>query len=465
MRDSDIILRPNIRAYSASSFNLAKEIMLAGEVAAREALPGLKHLAISESEFAKYYARRTSGDYSSPVIQELRFEGLSARHKYRLSRELALIPGQPLDRTKVDASLRAIFEEGELKRISYQVEEVGGQQILVIRSERKDWLRNQLRLGFSVQDDLDGGDSFSLGAEARFNDLHESGTYALVQLEMGQTSRLYSELVQPLSQQFPLFFSPSIELARRDISILKDGERVAEYERRNSTLGLDLGVSLGRFGEITSGWRWGEVDLSRAVGDPELVGAAYDVGEWVSQLSLDQFNDPDFPTEGYRVSLISTQARESLAGSENFDQLRGSVAVPLNYESFTLLLNAEAGMSSDGLPLGRSFTLGGPFDISGYPRSSLIADNFWVGRSIAFYRIAQGSSALFKLGGYVGTTLEVASLRTRSSTIGDERGLVAGSLFIGADTPLLPVYFGFGLSDTSESTLFLSIGRLAPRQR
>jgi NTE family protein len=154
-----------------------------------------------------------------------------------------------------------------------------------------------------------------------------------------------------------------------------------------------------------------------------------------------------------------------LGASSDFEQVRGSLGVPLTWDVNTLLLQGEVGYSSDDLSPERSYSLGGFLDVSGYEQSSLVADNYWVSRTMLFRRIAEGGSSLFQFGGYVGGTFEYASLRSEIPGIGDSPGIIAGSIFVGADTPLLPIYLGFGMSDESEKSVYLAVGRISGRRR
>lgn len=465
IRPQDILVGPDVSKYTSTSFKSSREIMLAGEEAARRMLPQLRKLSRSKAEFDKYYQHRTGAPRYSPPIDYVRIEDPSRHRQVDIRDALDISPGDSFDPDKIGKSLSSVFQAGELDKLEYDLEEVEGKRGLVVKSDTKEWLEQYLRLGFSLYDDFDGGSGFSLAADARFNNLHESGTHADFQFEVGDTTRLFGELYQPLSSELPFFVAPTVELVRRDLLITQNGTRVAEYERTAEVVGLNGGISFGNIGEFTSGLRRGLGKLDRSIGEPTLPEFDYDIGEVQSVLIIDQYDNVDFPTEGYRFLVKSTQSREGLGSSNEYEQARTLAGVPITFGPNTLILGGEYGYSSENLPVENSYSLGGPFDISGYSRSSLVADNYWIGRSVLFRRIAEGSSSLLKLGGYVGATFEYATLRTEIESIGDQDGITAGSIFIGGDTPLVPVYLGFGLSNRSEQSVFLNIGRLPNRQR
>jgi NTE family protein len=464
MREQDILISPDVSKYSSTSFKSAKEIMLEGEKAARAALPRLRTLAVSQDEFNRYYARRTGGRAFAPVIDYIRIESSAPYREGAVRKALTFKEGDVFNADVIQKDLRTLYESGDLRKLSYDVETREGKHGLVIKAEEKAWLNRYLRMGVSVQDDFSGASSYSLAVDARFNHLHPSGTYADLQLEVGESPRVFGELYQPLGFAAPVFISPSLQYARQNLTLREDGDDIARYQRESAIFGLDLGYSFGRYGELTSGWRRGPGKLKRDIGEPALPEFDYDSGEIVSSLRIDQADNADFPTRGYAIGITNTVAREELGASSEFEQVRGSFMVPLTYDATTLLLGVEVGFSSDELPVERSYAIGGAFDVSGYPRNSLAADNYSIARAKLYRRFVKGSSSLLNFGGYYGATFEFAGTQTQLAT-GDQRDIIAGSVFIGFDTPLVPVYLGFGMANTSEQTLFLNIGRIAPRQR
>ena len=59
---------------------------------------------------------------------------------------------------------------------------------------------------------------------------------------------------------------------------------------------------------------------------------------------------------------------------------------------------------------------------------------------------------------YLGGSLETGNVWESSSDVFTDM-IVAGSVFIGSDTPLGPLYFGYGHTDTGRNSLYLFLGR------
>ena len=60
----------------------------------------------------------------------------------------------------------------------------------------------------------------------------------------------------------------------------------------------------------------------------------------------------------------------------------------------------------------------------------------------------------------VGTSLEYGNVWENRSDIDIGDGLFAGSLFLGADTAVGPVYLGYGLAEGGNSSFYLYVGAL-----
>jgi NTE family protein len=126
------------------------------------------------------------------------------------------------------------------------------------------------------------------------------------------------------------------------------------------------------------------------------------------------------------------------------------------------LLNYEAGYSfDDASPVERWFRLGGFSRLSGLVPDQLSGRHLGL-FSLAYYR-SLGDIDL--LPAYAGVTLEAGNVWNYAGDIsfGDLRK--SGSVFVGADTPLGPVYLAWGHSDNGDNTLYFYLGNPFGRKR
>jgi NTE family protein len=113
-------------------------------------------------------------------------------------------------------------------------------------------------------------------------------------------------------------------------------------------------------------------------------------------------------------------------------------------------------VSGDTLPAYDLVQWGGFLQQSGLPAGALLGQQLNFGRLIYQYRLAE--QKLIE-GLYVGASAEVGRM-DRPLIAGNLTGtLFSGALFVGADTPIGPVYLGFGAASGGNSSAYLFLGR------
>ena len=103
---------------------------------------------------------------------------------------------------------------------------------------------------------------------------------------------------------------------------------------------------------------------------------------------------------------------------------------------------------------------GGLFNLSGYQRGELSGRHTAVGRIIYYRRIRSNPiRGLLNASLYAGGSVELGNAWQNSSEVKISNSLFAGSLFLGADTFIGPVYLAGGLAEGGNSAFYLFIGR------
>ena len=381
LRAQDVLIQPDISAYSSTSFKEAKAIMKAGEDAARALVPRLRALAVPESDYRKFSHHRTSQPEFAPIISFVEVQGVRPYRAERLEESLSSQLDKPLDREMIERVIKDEYNGGEYEKIVYEIStRADGSKGVAIKAQERGWFKNYVRMGFALEDNFDGSSFYSAALNTRLNDINSLGAYADLQVEVGRNPRVFTELYQPLTLSGHFFIAPEFTIGRQQLTLNQGGENLARYYRQTGWAALKGGVSFGEYGEALVGIRRGAGELVRDIGDPSLPEADFEMGDVFARFNIDQLDNPDFPTEGYRISVSGNAARDALGSSDDFEQSRALVAVPFTYNDTTLLLNAESGLSSDETPAEYSYGLGGLFDISGYKQGTLAAQNYWVAR-------------------------------------------------------------------------------------
>jgi NTE family protein len=114
-------------------------------------------------------------------------------------------------------------------------------------------------------------------------------------------------------------------------------------------------------------------------------------------------------------------------------------------------LNSEA-------PLQNSYPLGGFLNLSGFAPDELSGQHTGLARLIYYYELGSTGLGEFRMPLYVGGSLEAGNAWAARSEISGRSLLFAGSLLIGADTYLGPLYLAYGQAEGGHHSVYLYLG-------
>ncbi len=461
MRKGDLLLEPDLRGYGATDFNKAAEIFAKGEAVALAHLPELRKFAVSEKEYAEYQRARSGKPTTAPLLTAVNLSTDLPSESEIIETAFADQIGKPFDAGIIESKIRELYDEGHLASIAYKVEnDANGQATLAVEAKKPKWYDQYFQVGFSLQDDFKGDSAYQLALGARFNELNDAGAFLDLRFDIGWRPMLELDFYQPLYENSQYFVNPILTLDRYQVPVQVNRDIIAEYERNRIIGGLGLGRKLGKSGEVQVGLERGSGEFSRHIGDPSLPEGSYEIGDYFGRINIDSRDTPDFPRDGLLFDFKTARNTENLGSSDVFTQISGSTQLPLTYGANTLALSTDYGTNLETVPGNRVFVLGGMFDIAGYQPGGLSASDFFVGRATYYRELASLGGAFAKLNLFGGGEIEMASLRSDIAQIQDNTDLVGGLVFVGADTPLLPIYLAAGTNNDHESAFYLNVGRI-----
>ncbi|MBI5040075.1 MAG: BamA/TamA family outer membrane protein, partial [Gammaproteobacteria bacterium] len=171
--------------------------------------------------------------------------------------------------------------------------------------------------------------------------------------------------------------------------------------------------------------------------------------------SVDRLDNFEWPSRGVRGFVEYATAREDLAGDTDFDQASASYSQFATFGQNTLGLSGQVHTTVDGVaPVQERYRLGGFLRLSGYDENSLSGQQAATVAVMAYRRY----EPLPILSWYIGASLEYGGVWEDRDDIGSN-GIAAGSLFVGADTPIGPLYLGYGHAEQGRDAAFFYLGR------
>jgi NTE family protein len=174
------------------------------------------------------------------------------------------------------------------------------------------------------------------------------------------------------------------------------------------------------------------------------------------RLTDDKLDSAYFPTKGHAGKVELRMSREAFGADTDFDQATLSYSHAFSWGRNTLLGGVYMNLTPDeNAPIQSRSRMGGFLRLSGMAQDQLTGQQAALARLIYLRRI--NDIQMFK--GYAGVSLELGNVWQDSGDIFN-KSIVAGSAFIGTDTPVGPVYLGYGHTNRGDWSLYLFLGPL-----
>ncbi len=456
----DIVIRPDLTGYAATSFGDHQAIVQRGEEAARKMAKQLSAYSVSEEAYAAWKRKLQRPRY--PVLDEVKVEGKDGTFtKLSTLRESLAFPG-PVPVGTARNRLAEIFTGGEYDKLGYRVDNVSGRSVMTVMPVERSIGQNYLHFGLNLRSDTPGDNSFTLRAAHEWTALNDAGASWRNDLAIGYDKSITTELYQPLWNGSPFFVAGSLGYEQKPFRVFNDNHTVLATLKNDVLSGqVNVGLALGKYGEWRVGLYRQDNDYSLEQGDPsEFNGNDRFRNTGVqSSLVVDQFDNPRWPRAGYYFSGKVGAGLPGLGSEVNqkFYDLIGETAH--TYGDVTARFTAKARGYVDIRNGDIPQTLGGFLNLTGYQNGELLADQVALARLMVYWRAAS-LPAVLGSGVYAGVSLEAGRLWGQNySDLQTARGWIpAGSLFLGADTILGPFFVGVGTARGGQLTGYIYLG-------
>jgi len=282
-------------------------------------------------------------------------------------------------------------------------------------------------------------------------------------VQVGETPRVATEVYLPVGYRSRWFVAPHAQFQIRTLQIADADEHIlAEYRVRSTDYGLDLGRELGNYGEVRIGAGRTLGQSNVRVGDPLLPQSEFDNHNLFAEYRYDSVNDVNFPRRGNTWQLAWQGEREGNGDRSNANLLLFDQLYAHSWGRNTAILWTTAGTRLDSeVDVTRSFfSLGGFLNLSGVTPDTLIGPHFAIARGIYYRQVGQrGTQGFLDVPVYVGASIEKGNVWATRRDMSWSSAKTNGSLFLGLDTLLGPVYFATGFDDQGGSAYYLFLGR------
>ncbi len=464
LKRTDILITPDLKDFSSISFERSPEAVRIGYAAAETRKDALRRLSATLEAYQAYLAARPTlpdTDAHRPVIDFVRIKNDTRLSNQVITDQLQVKPGDRLDPQQLSRNLNLIYGMGDFQQVNYSLTEEDGKTGLIVEATAKDVGANTLNFGLFLGANMKGDSLFNISAAYTMAQLNALGGEWRNFAQIGGNIKMETDFYQPLDTAQKYYVNPYLNYQQYDLDL--QGESSAESTRfrvRQVQAGLEAGRNLEHWGRFSLGLHYqagsNDLRIGRLLSDEGDFNDSGFLIRWTAD-TLDSLN---FPRSGYFAHLYYYSALTALSADRNFQTLSLNAVKPYTWGQSTLIPRFQLSGTLSGDPGPQNlFLLGGFLNLSGYQIGQVSGRYIAFGELIYMHRLDDASAA-FTLPLYAGGSLEVGGAWDEVEAINLDTLIPAGSLFLGADTPLGPLYLGAGASDNSNVSLYLLLGKL-----
>jgi NTE family protein len=450
----DLLIVPELGDFSSADFAGAGQLVPLGEQAA--AALGDKLAALSPTGQAKEPAP-LQGDQTDFTVSFVEIHNNSALNDELIRSRLAVKPGEKLDLAALERSVDRIYTLDVFESVTYDlVQNERGERGVEVTAKARSWGPNYLQLGLELSNDFSGNSDFRLGAGYTRNALNALGGELRVLGSIGREDELRFDFFQPIDFSAQWFVNPKLRWKRRNYNLWVEDIRFAEFEIAGWDTMLGVGRNFGSTDLIRMDYQFGRAESELITGFlPIDYDDNIDIGELQLSYRHDSLDSLYFSTSGALHNLAFRHADDALGASQDFQQAEASGVLTASQGKNSLILAYEAGYSlDDDAPLESWYQMGGFTRLSGLAPAQLSGRHSALASLVFFRRLNE----VRLLPAYAGMTLEAGNVWNTSSEVALDDLRYSASLFLGAESPLGPLYFAVGYSDSGDSAVYFYIG-------
>lgn len=456
----DVAIPVILSNVTSTDFAKVPEAIPVGEAAARAVAAALSRYSLSAREYAQWRAQLTQAAAVPKVnVDEVRLVGFRTTNPEVVRNFLHVQPGDTYDPAKADEDTTRLVARGDYTAVNYRLSTEAGRNIVTYTAVEKPWGPNYLMFDINLSTDFKGDAAWGLRWDYEKRWINARGGELRTSMQLGRPNLLGAEFYQPLDAAQRFFVSPGAFATQTVGYLYRDGARLAQLDTRRYGVYLDGGVALGSKTEFRLGLMRGEVNQSSTVGSPEVpdLGSSA-LGAGTLRFIYDSLDRRLFPNEGAYAVVRGNVSNTGLGGERGYKTLSFTISkvAASDHNVWTVALRGGSDLNSNA-PFYDQFKLGGLFKFSGYRLNELIGRKYALA-GVQFRRRVADISETLGTAVYAGATLEAGNVYERLFGTQSRGALLSGSLFLGINSKLGPVYLGYGHSEGDHSAFYLYLG-------
>ena len=253
VKDHDVLVTPNLDEVSTLDFKQFPKASEQGRIkAADEMRADVRPVLASPRRSTRRSSKRQREARVDPVVQEVRVEAPPGVDPRLLEGRVRTKPGK-VDWPLLESDLARLYELGDYETVDFRIATEGERKVLVLGGPPKPPAPTRLRFGLLLNTDFASNSSFGLRLGAYFTRLNALRGELRTKIEVGRQNSILFEFYQPTDFAGRFFVSPTVSFTRLPRDVFVEDVNVARIRTDEFAGALDLGYSLGRYGEVRLG--------------------------------------------------------------------------------------------------------------------------------------------------------------------------------------------------------------------
>ncbi len=452
LNERDILLIPDLEAFSAVSFSTAAMAIKVGE----ETIAAQQQALIPLMQSQEAYLAVTKPIAPAPKIDAIKLVNETTLADAVLRQRVFTKVGDRFGLKQIALDVNRIHGLGHFELVSFSRVQEADQTVLEISADKKAWGPNYLHFGFNLESEFkhDSRVSFLLGYSQQ--ERSKYGAEWLTSASIGDEPSIESSLYWPLDPGGNTFGYLTGGYSDRALFDYENEHRTAVYALR----GLEVTAGFGY--EYQGRWRT-TLGLRRTDGRAHAVSGLTrrsNLGfnesslEW--RFVLDTRDDIDFPAHGAIIDASWSLYHEALGSENRYGQWRLRVGRYFENNQHNLGINLHLGAATDSPSINSEFHIGGYGLLTGLSTQARRGAAMGVLSAIYYQRY----TALPALDGLIGITMEYGGAWANTDSVSADSALGSLGAFIGADTPLGTLQIGFAIAEGGYQNYYTRLGRV-----
>lgn len=456
LKQQDILIVPGSKEISSSQFEKYPELIKAGKGAAEKKLSDIRKLSLSAEAYTAYLAALPDVAKKNPVIDFIELNNETSLDDNVINIRLHQKIGEPLDISQLEEDISYIYGLDFSSSVVYTLEERNGTTGLIIYVRSREWANSYLQFGLSIKSETDIGSLTDFNVAYTKDNLNSlAGEFRAI-AGLGSQPELRGEIYQPLNVELDLFVSAKVGLKTKIFPNIINGrvDSIERFQRRY--LDLSAGKIFKQTTQLDLGMNFANGSTNTISGDSLYIDGDFKEGYFYTRLFHDSLDNLSFPNSGTFAGIGYRSNQESLGADSDYEQLQLVLSGAGTYHRYTLFSRAifETSINEDA-PFNALYRRGGFLEVSGTLGNELAGQHFGLVEA-AFYQ-RMGNITFLPI--YSGFSVEAGNAWNRYEDINTGNITLAGSIFIGADTFIGPLYLAFGFNNDGQQALYFNLGQ------